>query len=239
MIKKWINLIAFKLGLSRHERTYGTLNLIKFNPVFHLYPGTIIYCHGGFGKLYHVPDIIKELVTNGYNISYIAYNDDPDVVEPNILNDIDDIRVALHVSDSPIYLMGVSRGAYVALQSATILQNQKINKIIDIVGPVKESWKEDVDPKTREELSRLFPYFYTIPFPFEKLDKIANIPILAVYGKMDNVVPLVQGRAIHDSFIIKDLTYFESNSGHGCLTDDPNVLKYILNFLRSNNGYMA
>jgi len=147
----------------------------------------IIYCHGGFAETNKACTDCRFLAHEGYAVASVMYGaakslqDDLEAVS-RVRNDFTGAKT--------IFLMGVSRGGFLALQSF-LTENDLYDGAVIVAAPTSVSNWRTTFPLSPQEKA----YFAS------GIDAVANAgliqkPMYLLYGTDDDVVPASQGEML-------------------------------------------
>lgn len=162
----------------------------------------IVYCHGGFIKAEKEdyedwPDVMN-YITGGYCIMVIKFEDEYVAGKKyDLLSDVKECLDAGTVLSKTrnfrqIFLAGVSRGAFVALNTFARDTTKIFKKCVSISGPTrKETFKETVFFKTGLPKDAQ-DYFLTYDDPYTLSTSYNPATLLLIHGQNDPIVPVDQ-----------------------------------------------
>ena len=149
-----------------------------------------------------------EFLPNGFRID----EQEADESVKNLASFIDEVKEEYPVDPDRVYLMGFSQGCIMSIGAALV----KPKSVAGVVGMS----------------GRMLPSFKTGRASDEQLK---GLPILAVHGVQDQVIPITDGREMRDFLktLPVDLTWHEYDMGHYVT---PESMRDINAWLRSRLG---
>ncbi len=149
-------------------------------------PTVIIYCHGGFLKTNKSYPDAKFLARQGYLVAAVKY-----AAAKSLEEDLAAVKkVRDEVGDGKTFIMGISRGGFLALQ-AFLSDNDGYDGAIIVAGPTSVSRWHTGFPLSREQKV----YFASGLDAIDNVDIIKK-PLFLIYGTGDSIVPASQGKLL-------------------------------------------
>jgi len=160
----------------------------------------IIYCHGAFGTTSKNYLECKILAARGYNVAAVKYSN-----AKSLENDLIAVRkVREQITGDKVFIMGISRGGFLALQ-IFLSDNDFYDGAIIVAAPTSVSnWKIDYLSEERKN------YFTSGIDALENYYLIKK-PVFLLYGDNDTAVPASQGKMLWEKN--PDLFEFKTLSG--------------------------
>ncbi len=189
----------------------------------------LIFLHGAFGSS-GGPDFIlsqlKFLTLRGYPVKVVVYGDNP-----NLLDDVELTRTQCNAlideGCTHIIVYGVSRGGFVALWTQ-ILYSNLFDGCVVVAGPTNLVTLKT--PTTRYTGYFNFKGNKKLSSPVSYGEILSKKPLLLIYGKKDELVPMSQGMEL--AKVVKSSKYYAVNALHTEVNSHPYAQSAILNWLK-------
>jgi dipeptidyl aminopeptidase/acylaminoacyl peptidase len=207
-------------------------------------PWIILYLHGGFS---FVPDgkeyqDLSAYARAGFVCLAIKYPaDDSKAITLNA--DVAEVHDLAYWAKQQwpkmknLFLVGVSRGGFVAYHTLTDMIALGVDKTVVCCAPTDLTLLRKTTAMPKPTLDRLWPYLNwanseVVSSPIYYAQEVGKHPIFMGYGKNDFIIPIAQGNLMWKAMqpAHPKSVYKEYQEGHG-LANNEQVQKEIMSFL--------
>jgi pimeloyl-ACP methyl ester carboxylesterase len=189
----------------------------------------LIFLHGAFGTSGGPEFILPQLrflTSRGYFVKIVEYRN-----PPNLLDDVEQVKIKRQelIDEGCINIIpyGNSRGCWPAFWSM-ILHPELFAGIIAVAGPTNLVTLKAIPGGYSNYF--IFKYDKKESSPVNYGSILGQKPLLLIYGKQDNLVPMGQGIELNKA--VKESKFYLINANHSGVNSHPYTQAAILTWLK-------